>query len=631
MCYSGGKIMSIITIILFFIYTWGFGYTITKFLKSSDNFLERNLIRIGIGLGVLPIVGIIIGVLGIPIDWRIFLFLSLCVPLFCLIKNTVAGKTPEFKFKLTKSDIYILIVLLLFSFTLYMFVSGAFKYSWLEDDDPWSHAVGVKYIAFEKKITEPVKGQDYLNYIDPYPPGYEIIMAILHQTSPLLNWTLKFFNALIAALGIIFFYFFVKQFTGSKEKALFSTFVLTAIPCYLSHFIWAHTLSMTLFIVSLYCLVMIDTDKKWIYASIVVIGSICVVQPTKAIKFFFMYMIFFIVKSAYLRKFQLKEISAIFGGYLISLVWWATRWKAMFFAGASLSGGSEEPVSENFFLRTFHLLQKAFPNTSGTATRPYTFSDFFIAKSQNLINNPVGVGIVLCLLVLLSILVIFLTYRSMKQEKKIWAVISFLWLIYTFFGINTMTFNLPFGLFAFRFWMLFALPVSILASEGLWFLYSLGDNFKLPRAFILILVLLGVVLTSGYQKYMVNTAIWGPGQSFGSYQEVIDFSYIDSLPPNTNIYGFCSLGTSEKIIGFNQYDCAWCQDVLDMQKTGINKSAEDLYSWMKRKKYEYSVIDTSCISEFGINATNLKLQEMISSAKFQPVKQGVGFVLLKIL
>ena len=42
---------SIITIILFFVYTWGLGYGATYFFKKAENFYERNFLRIAIGLG----------------------------------------------------------------------------------------------------------------------------------------------------------------------------------------------------------------------------------------------------------------------------------------------------------------------------------------------------------------------------------------------------------------------------------------------------------------------------------------------------------------------------------------------------------------------------------------------------
>ena len=59
-------------IILFFIYTWGLGFAATMLLKNSENGLERNLMRIGIGLGIFPILAVFLNLVRIPLVWHIF-------------------------------------------------------------------------------------------------------------------------------------------------------------------------------------------------------------------------------------------------------------------------------------------------------------------------------------------------------------------------------------------------------------------------------------------------------------------------------------------------------------------------------------------------------------------------------
>jgi len=203
--------MNILTIILFFVYTWGFGFTASYFLKEPDNVLERNLIRIGMGLGVFIVVGTLLNLFGIPLDWKLFLMLSVVFPLCILVKKAKSKelKMPEFKFKLTKSNLNILMVLVIFFISLQMYAGGSFSYPYLEDDDPWNHAAGVKYIAVEKTAYDSANFP--LHYLDPYPPGYEMLLGVLHQTSSSLSWTLKFFNGLILSFGILFFYFFCQN------------------------------------------------------------------------------------------------------------------------------------------------------------------------------------------------------------------------------------------------------------------------------------------------------------------------------------------------------------------------------------------------------------------------------------
>ena len=93
-------------------------------------------------------------------------------------------------------------MLVVFAFTFYIYGSGAFNYPYLEDDDPWGHAEGVKYMAIEKNAFGP--GTEYTGYINPYPPTYDTLMGILHQTNDSVYWTLKFFNALIISLSVIY-------------------------------------------------------------------------------------------------------------------------------------------------------------------------------------------------------------------------------------------------------------------------------------------------------------------------------------------------------------------------------------------------------------------------------------------
>ena len=173
----------VISILVFFVTILGLGFTITRFVKESDNFLERNLMRIGFGLGFFIVLGLFFNVVRVPLDWRIFLIASLIIPVFYFLKNI---KNIKFNLKpsITKYDLSILIMLLIFFAAFYMYSKGAFSYPWLEDDDSWGHAIGVKYVAVEKTVFS----KQPLRYIDPYPPSYDMLLGILHQTNNSIYW-----------------------------------------------------------------------------------------------------------------------------------------------------------------------------------------------------------------------------------------------------------------------------------------------------------------------------------------------------------------------------------------------------------------------------------------------------------
>ena len=241
--------ISYVSILLFFIYLWGLGYTALYFLKKPEQGGERFFLYLAVGLGILPFLMVFLNFMGVPLDWRIILGISLVFPWYIIIKRIRAKKfrLSSWRLQLTKSNLFLFGLLLIFAFSLFMYTTGAFSYPYLEDEDPWGHAVGAKYVALEKTAYDPVfvhqtKIDEVLSYLDPYPPAYDALMGILHQTSPDLPWTLKFFNALIISLGLIFFYLFAQLFMGNKPKALLATFFLAAVPAYFSHFIWAHAL-----------------------------------------------------------------------------------------------------------------------------------------------------------------------------------------------------------------------------------------------------------------------------------------------------------------------------------------------------------------------------------------------------
>lgn len=640
---------SISTIILFFIYLWGLGFTATYWSKKPEDFLERNLVYIAIGLAVFPILAIILNFLHIPLDWKIFLALSLIIPLYNL-KNYKQFQ-PSFKLKIKKSHITLFLVFIIFFTSLFMYTKGAFSYPYLENDDPWGHAIGVKYVALEKNAFDPdvsKPGRDIdpvLSYIDPYPPAYDILLGILHQTSEDLTWTLKFFNALIISLGLLFFYLFAKLFTKSRNKALFATFILAAIPSYLSHFIWAHSLVITILFPALYAFISIQTDKKWMYPAALSVASIWVTQNiSQPIKLTTLLVIFIIVGSITYKKFFKYETIALVSGGILSLFWWGvilTKYPINVFLGyyegskATVTGAAASSI----FSKLLAVI-KAITNPSGTASRAYTFSDFFIAQKTNMINNPIGVGVFLSILTLIGIAYVLIKYRGeiVKQENA-WICITLFWLIFTFWGVNGYTFPISIAKAAFRVWMIMAIPLALIATEGFYFLMKLTKKIPLLKIGIFLFIVAGILLTSGYQKFHHNT---NPGwPTTGSFQGQEPFEYakwFNTIPKNSKVF---LLAPREKLtMGFGMYSCHWCQDEIDFRLDILNSDGNRLHSFLKNRGYEYLVVngrmDMHYLKQTFGNETEQKLLELYNSiatsGKFgQEYQKENMFAVLKVL
>lgn len=641
---------SIITIILFFVYLWGLGFTGTYFLKRPQNFYERQFLYLGIGMGIFPILAILLNFLHLPLDWKIFLFLSMVFPVYHVIKSQFRIKN-KLNFlqkitntasltKITKSSLMLLIVVLIALFSFHMYTKGAFSYPYLENEDPWGHAVGIRYVALEKNAYDPplenVRKMDpVLSYIDPYPPAYDIFLGILHQTSPDINWMMKFFNALIISLSLIFFYLFIKQFMGSK--AVLATFFLAAIPSYMSHFIWAHSMVIALFFPTMYAFYSIQQDKKWTYLALILVASIWVTQNlSQPMKLSTMILIYLVVVSVCYNKFDKHGFAALFGGIGLSFLWWGamiyrhglTDFLAYFDVGKSAGAGitvdlytAAVPGTFSFGEKVVEVL-KNLVSSGGSGSRTYGFDDFFYAQGQNVINNPVGIGGVLTLLVLMGVIFVLWHYKSSLVNKdNMWRTLALFWLIFTFWGVNGETFHISIARGAFRVWMLLAIPVAMLAAESSYFLSRLFRN-KLWQKGLILLIIIGVVYTSGMQKYELNTITWPTAGAFTSSLGYEPFEYgfwFQSLEPGTKVFLYAP---RDKItIGFGGHSCLWCQEVIDFRKDILERDAQEVYNFLKENDYKYFIINGPMDKKYLQDQEKLiqRYNEFQASGLFIPV------------
>lgn len=604
--------MSYLTIFLFFLYSYGLGFTATSFVKNSENFLERNLMRIGIGFSLITFVGLVLNLFRIPIDWRIILAISLIYPLIYLIRNFAKFNINKFsQLKITKADLYIIVMLLIFAATAYIYISGAFSYPFLEDDDPWTHSIGTKYVAIEKTVFN----GEHIRYIDPYPPTYDMLMGILHQTSASIYWTLKFFNGLIISLSIIFFYFFVKEFTNNRNKALFATFALASIPAFLSHFIWAISLTMPLFFVSFYAFERIKHDKKWWIVAALVMVTTLTSSPTHSTYFGLFLVLYLVTKIILEKKILISHILAGFSGLLLSFfVWWLP---------------SILKYGPRGILTKFGIQGESVFRITGTADRAYSIKDFFIAQKQNMINNPIGIGIFLSLLTIISLFFLFMSYKKLLNKENQWIVITLVWFAFTLYAVNASNFTIK--LSPFRAWMLLAIPVSILAAQGAFNILILSKKSigKIGMYIVLLILIGGIYYTSAQQKIAVNTAQWPPGGFWTSTEEIGGYLWMrDNLPPNTPVFTFTN---NAPILGMDMFICHWCEDLRAFQKDGFNKSIDETTNFLKSNGYQYVAIDGQTARQFGNDATNAKVNAMASSNKYEAVFNQPGMLLLKII
>jgi len=686
--------MSFITIVLFFVYCYGLGFTVSSFVKNSENFLERNLMRLGFGLSLLPFLALVLNIINIPADWRIILALSLVYPLYYLLRNY---KKFGFSFKLTKTSLSIFAMLVIFFVNFYIYGTGAFSYPYLEDDDSWSHAIGVKYYSIEKNVYN--LEAERIRYINPYPPTYDILLGILHQTNDSIYWTMKFFNALIISLSTVFFYFFVKEFTSNKNKALFAAFALLSIPAFLSHFIWAISFAIPLYFIVFYAIERIKYDKKWwILAGAVMVATLTS-TPTHSTYFSIFFVLYFLTKIFLEKKMLVYHALAGLTGVILSFVFW---WLPMI-------------IKYGFFgvLQGFGLpledLEKSpggistLTNIGGTGDRFYSISDFVFAQKANMINNPIGIGVVLSLLLIVALIFTSLKYLDLLKKNKKIVLVSFFvviavvlfFLFSTYIGkfwisIDLLEQSVPFNIFLsdqifliiswtfmifilatlvivrytykdfkndylvitvvwlvfafyavnagpyqfrlspFRSWMLLAIPVCILAAEGAFGLMGIAKKSAGNLGKYAILIIL---LTGIYfTSTQQKIAVNTATWPPGAFWTSGEEigAYVWMKDNLPKNSNVFTFVNNGPVIGMDMYTCHWCDDVRGYMKNGFNQSTQETYDWLKKNNYEYLAIDGQTVRKFGANESNIKLQGLVQSGLFQPVFQNQGAVFFKI-
>lgn len=600
--------MEILTVIVFFIYLYGLGYSLTRFI--DDNSFAAHVIRLGTGLAALPVVGIILGRLHLVLDWRIFLLVSLVLPIFDLVTGRFRNSSvPLFR----RPSACTLIVLLIFAVNAAIYCGGPFAYPWLENDDSWNHAAGIRFLAVEQTLDVP---SGVFQYINPYPPGYDLIFSVLHQVHPSIYWVLKFFNGLIIALSFLFFYVFAKEWTSDDKKALLATCFLACTPCYLSHFIWAHAVVVPLFFVVFALMQKSQKDSRyWIPAAIVVAGMF-MTQHTQSIKFIILLMLWWSAVVIVRKKMWSGPVIVLVVAGLLSLAWWGPVIYDLKTKGIKYRMRSN--VRElDAGQKTSFLLSQIFDPKGGTATRAYRWEDYVFAPEHNMINNPLGVGPTLCFLGLIGMLM-YLAELFRKREddgrRRIEHLTILFWLAFTFVGMNTATFDLPIGLFAFRFWMLFAVPVAFLAAEA--FLQILAFITRpLIRYAAGTLFLVSIAITSGYPKFDINTGIWPWGVGWTSKEELKGYLWLkDHLPAQTKVFSFTR---SEFLPGFDMHSDYWRTAHQEAFDGARDMPVDELHSRLKDAGFEYVIVGERDLKTLGQPQMTTLMDAMNASPLFQ--------------
>ena len=255
------------SVIYFFAVTLSTGTLIDLFVRKWEaDWLEKLVMRFGVGLAAMSVIGVILNLLHIPLDYRVFLGVGFLILICAIIRNkpfssfaTRERGTALSQCWKSRKFWYSIFMLVLFAVTVKMYVGGTFRYDYFEDTDPWGYTAVAHYIGENKTFSVPYYS---VQYNEPNTQGYQIVMGVLSQTNDSIYWTMKFFTAFIISFGVLFMYYFARRFSRDDEIAVLAGFFLFAVPAWVSHFIFSLHYNMTLFVVFLYVLAQVMEESR---------------------------------------------------------------------------------------------------------------------------------------------------------------------------------------------------------------------------------------------------------------------------------------------------------------------------------------------------------------------------------
>lgn len=598
----------ILATIWLLIVTFALGYALTR---------EYNLMSIGFGLAAFCVISMIFNLLHIPLNWMLFLGMAIAILAYFLFTN-------KLKLSIPHPDSITLVVLLLSAFNFYIYWQGSMAYPYLEDDDSWKHAIGATQVARTGSFSRYFNGVDFARiYLEPYPPAYDVLMGIIHQMTPSVSNTLKFFNAFLVAIGLIFAFYCIAELTKNRRLAVFATFFLFAIPAFMSHFIWAQTLAVILMFVAFYAYKKALTDNKFVMPGGIAVAAIAVTQPSIAAIFAMLSIIYTLTEyyAGGIKALKPLVLIGIIGILLASTYWIPTVLKygvTYTMEGIGINIGS---TNNNYFGDT-------------NLGRTYSIEDYLFVQPTGFIDQQIGVGWALMLLAVLG--AGFCISELIKGKKDAYLSFSVIMLVFGFLGTEGNALPVYFRLFPYRFWIFLAIPVAILSAYA----YIKWEEWQPKYSGISLIILISLVLiSSAMNKFAVQMSVWPPGTGYSSGQELGGYLYMkSSLSENTKVFPLCQetsilLVDSEdsKVIGNDMLSEPWVPEYEAFKRTATNATPSEVYAFLKSRSYNYLTIDSTCVTTLGLNETNRVVSDYLNSTnEYEPVFSNGGFILLHL-
>jgi hypothetical protein len=642
----------IVSVLFFLLISLGLGSICYWAGFSKENSFEKLILSLGVGISLIPITGALFNLLKIPLDFRFFLSLALILlglTIFFWIKRGKNKASLQLTPIISCQDLAVLVI---FSASLLMYLKGSLSFPWLGSDDPYRFLSAAKYIATEKTYTTIFQ---FNVTTQPYPQGYQTLIAILSQINQSLNWTAKFFTSLLVSLSLLFFYCLANKLLTNKTAALLSTAALASMPAWLTHYLYPLNFNMALLPLFIYSLEKTSKNRKWIVISALIFASIWCIHFYSAFIITLLAATYYLAKIFCQNNLQKRIIASIVLGLFFSLFFWVPSCFIQF--PGQLPGGAGKVVGLFskltqtklsttiiflfsatligflttskfwiprltsfirkhklkytkqifFYLAATMLLglllisEKMMP-VLGSGSTPYSWRHFFALRLEsNLIQSPFGIGPVSFALSIIAFFYLIVKTPRLFTRSFTNQTIIFIFAAFSFLGIISGRFSI--NLMPFRMWAFFAFSAALLNGVSYNQLIHKKIKQKWLKAMIASIVIISFTPSWYLNKYRLNTNTWQDNFLHVIQSQTFYGWLKDNLPKNSKVY---SLGVSQTIpIAFDMLSFVWDQEIKNYKNKDVEATPENNYQFLKEKGYEYLAIDYPSVFSYTFKRSNL--------------------------
>ncbi len=569
-----------------------------------------------VGLAVVPLTILALRVLRLPLDHRIVLALAAAGALVPLLQRGVPA--PPVSWGHFGAGAAAAAIAAALAVTMY---AGATRYPYLEDDDPWLHAVGARYVALHRTTAQPTPR--IFPYLEPYPPYYTGMMGLVHQANDDLRWVLKSINAIVIGLSVLAAFHAFQALSGGRLHAVVAAAILAASPAYMSHFIWAQTLAIPVFLAALWALSSLgDTPRPvasgrfWLAALLV--WSATIVQLSTAAVFALLLVSLGAVAavSGWRRERRVAAASlAVLAGGALSFATWAGF--AAAYGGPRQMLGTVGVLTPGVFAGTSNV------DTSGGVV--YSLREIVFPPLSDKIDQSTGLGWGSAALAAAAIVAVGVRCWRERRAPRPADGTMLLWLCVGLLGIEGNA--LPVRLYPHRFWVFLAIPVAYLAATAVVAPGALRSWSRWRWGAVAGLAALAVG-PSLRPRASMQLAEWPPGSRWTSVDQLQAYNRLsDELPRWTRVLPLCN--DDALVIGLNLEAEPWDPELVRLRSELGTATAERVLAFLRDRRYDYVIVDDSCVLRLGAARAEELWTSLFFSGAFRPRAVGQGVAILE--